>query len=386
MFGKKKDDDSSREEPKKSGWFSRFRKDKSAEDGRGEPADNDAASSSVVADVHEDSPSAVQPTEPVAAGADSPRQEPVDEQAGLLGKLKRGLQKTRGQWSERLGGVFLRSRKIDEDVLEELEEMLISADIGVQTTMDLLESIRKDVDRQVLKDGAQLKEAIKSELRGILDRMASEPFRLDHQPTIVLVVGVNGVGKTTTIGKLAHRFRSDGKSVVLCAADTFRAAAVEQLGIWAQRAQVDIVMKPESTDPAAVVYDAVERTKETGADVLMIDTAGRLHNNPNLMKELEKIYRIIGKSFDKAPHHVLLILDAVTGQNGLQQAKKFVDKVGVTDLIITKLDGTARGGIAVGIAKELTLPIRYIGVGEQMNDLLPFDSDAFVASLFDEKD
>ena len=316
---------------------------------------------------------------------ETPAQQETEAPAkvGFFAKLKAGLKKTRSSLSG-LGAVFIRSRKIDEDLLEEIEEMLIGSDIGVQTSLDIIEKVRKEVDRKTLNNGEELKQHIQKELLNILNSIPDKGFQLDKAPTILLVVGVNGVGKTTTIGKVAKLMQSQGKKVCVCAADTFRAAAVEQLAIWANRAGVDIVLKEGSTDPAAVVFDALERVKETGADVLLIDTAGRLHNNPNLMSELNKIYRIIGRSFESAPHHVLLILDAVTGQNGLMQAREFVSKVGVTDLIITKLDGTAKGGIAIAIAKELNLPIQYIGVGEQMDDLLPFDADNFVHSLFED--
>lgn len=303
---------------------------------------------------------------------------------GFLQKLREGLQKTRSSFKSKMGSLFLATKKIDEDLLEELEEMLISSDIGVHTTMAIIEKIRWEVDRKTLKNGEELKANIKRQLLEILKEIPDSGFHLDHNPTIILVVGVNGVGKTTTIGKLAQRFSMDGKKVTMCAADTFRAAAVEQLEVWSKRANVDIVVKPESKDPAAVVYDALERVKENKSDVLLVDTAGRLHNNQGLMKELEKIHRIISRTFPDAPHHTLLILDAVTGQNGLSQAKQFTEKVKVSDLIITKLDGTAKGGIAIAIAKELNLPIQYIGVGEQMEDLLPFDQNAFVESLFEE--
>ena len=268
--------------------------------------------------------------------------------------------------------------------MEDLEELLIGADIGVQTSMDILEKIRREVSRKTLKNGEELKIHIKQELLEILQNIPDRGFHLDKHPTIILVVGVNGVGKTTTIGKIARLLQSQGKSVLMCAADTFRAAAEEQLEIWSKRAGVPIVMKPGTTDPASVVFEALDRAKQEETDVLLVDTAGRLHNNPNLMKELEKIRRITSRHDEQAPHHVLLILDAVTGQNGLQQAKQFVAKVGVTDLVLTKLDGTAKGGIAIAIAKELNLPIQYLGVGEQMDDLLPFEPAKFVDSLFED--
>lgn len=318
---------------------------------------------------------------PAAALVSEEAEQPAKK--GFLGKLKSGLQKTRNSLKGRFDSLNLMTRKIDEDLLEELEEVLIGCDIGVQTTMDVIERVRLEVDRKELKDGSRLIEQLKTELLNILQEIPSSGFALDKSPTVILVVGVNGVGKTTTIGKLANNFAKQGKSVCVCAADTFRAAAVQQLEVWADRAGVDIVLKPDSKDPASVVFDACERVKETGADVLLIDTAGRLHNNPNLMNELAKIRKIVTRNFADGPHNTLLILDAVTGQNGLQQAKQFVAKVGVTDLIITKMDGTAKGGIAVAIAKELNLPIQYVGVGEQIDDLLPFDDKEFVNSLFE---
>ncbi|PIE03843.1 MAG: signal recognition particle-docking protein FtsY [Acidobacteria bacterium] len=309
---------------------------------------------------------------------------PVQGKKKFFARLKAGLSKTRNSLKGKLSGVFSVGRKIDDDLYEELEEMLITSDLGVQTSIELIEEVRKTVDKKQLKDGEQLKKEIKSLVVEILKKNPSQPLSLDKKPMIGLIVGVNGVGKTTTIGKLATHWNRQGKKVLICAADTFRAAAIEQLQIWADRADVDIVMKPESTDPASVVFDALRRAKNEAVDVLLIDTAGRLHNNPNLMKELEKIKKIIGREFEGAPHHVFLILDAITGQNGLEQAKQFVSKVSVSDLVITKLDGTAKGGVSVAISNELKLPIRFIGVGERPDDLLPFDPEQFADSLFDD--
>lgn len=383
--------------------FSRFRRDNSAEQEtpeaptsvveppepapvailpvKEEPVPAPAVEAQAPPAVRTEAPSPVVAEVQPAVAAEAAPEKP---KLGIFARLKSGLQKTRDSLKGKLGNLFLITRKIDEDLLEELEEMLIGSDIGVQTTMEIIENVRRQVSRDVLKNGQELKAAIQTELLSILNGIPSKGFDFTKKPLILLVVGVNGVGKTTTIGKISRLFSSQGKSVVMCAADTFRAAAVEQLQIWSQRAGVDIVAKVGSNDPASVVFDAIERCRETQADVLIIDTAGRLHNNPNLMNELSKIYRIIGRSYEDAPHHVMLILDAVTGQNGLQQARQFVAKVGVTDLVITKLDGTAKGGIAVAIAKELNLPIQFIGVGEQMEDLLPFDSGNFVKSLFED--
>ncbi len=412
LFGKK---DKSETE-KKEGFFSRFlKKDKEpkpeetpeqswqgAEEPRMPMAETPAPTAPVMAPaiasqatpVQAEQPAHPEATakvaEPVVAEVAAPsvaKAAPVSEEPqklGLLGKLKAGLKKTRDSLMKgALGNLFLATRKIDDDLLEEIEEMLIGSDIGVQTTTDMIETIRREVKRATLKNGEQLKEAIKGEMLRILREVPSLGIDLTAKPTVILVVGVNGVGKTTTIGKVANHFRKQGKSVVVCAADTFRAAAVEQLQVWAQRAGVEIVLKEGSKDPAAVVYEALDRVKKMDADVLFVDTAGRLHNNPNLMNELDKIRRITTRAYEGAPHNVLLILDAVTGQNGLQQAKQFVEKVGVTDLILTKMDGTAKGGIAVAITKELRLPIRFVGVGEQMDDLLPFEPEAFVNSMFD---
>jgi fused signal recognition particle receptor len=364
---------SSKEEGGRKGFFSRFR-------GKKRRREDEADSLPVVEDtaVSDEAQSDLEVAQPVEDDAE----EPGKEKKSLFAKLRSGLAKTRTSLRGRLDNMFAAGRKIDEDLLEELEELLIGSDIGVQTSLEIIEKVRGKVDKKTLRDGEELKSELQKELLSILEEIPTRGLDLGKGPTVLLIVGVNGVGKTTTIGKLARLFREQDRSVVICAADTFRAAAVEQLRVWAERADVDIVMKEGSKDPAAVVFDALEHVKKTNADVLMIDTAGRLHNNPNLMNELSKMRRIIGRSFEDAPHHVLLILDAVTGQNGLRQAKEFVAKVGVSDLILTKLDGTAKGGIAIAIAKELNLPIQFIGVGEQMDDLLPFDSKKFVDSLF----
>ncbi|MCB1043479.1 MAG: signal recognition particle-docking protein FtsY [Acidobacteria bacterium] len=297
-------------------------------------------------------------------------------------QLKQGLRKTRDQLSQRLQSV-MGGRAIDDEVLEELEELLIGADLGVATTMQLMEQIRVQAKKAKIQDGGSLREILHDQISAILKQNPQMPWEVDQHPAVILIAGVNGVGKTTTIGKLAHRFTSSGKKVVLCAADTFRAAATEQLEIWAERAGVIVVTKDDSKDPASVVFDAMQRAKSEQADVVLVDTAGRLHNNPNLMNELAKIRRVTEREVAGAPHHVVLIIDAVTGQNGLHQAKQFVDKIGVSDLIITKLDGTAKGGVAVAISNELQLPIQFIGVGEKIDDLIPFNADEFVDALLD---
>jgi fused signal recognition particle receptor len=311
----------------------------------------------------------------------------------FIEKFKEAVASTRENLADRIDSVIGVRREIDATVLDELEEVLIGADIGAQTSMRIIEKARQQVNRKQLSDVGELKRLIKSELREILDTaernrqrgtVASETeVPLEIRPYIILVVGVNGVGKTTTIGKLAHRIKSEGNEVLICAADTFRAAANDQLAIWAERSGVPLVQQKPGTDPSAVLFDSINAAKARDADVLIIDTAGRLHTKTNLMQELEKMRRIAGREVEGAPHEVLLIMDAVTGQNGLEQARQFTKAVPVTGLVLTKLDGTAKGGIVVAIAKELGIPIRYVGVGEQMNDLIEFSPEAYVDGLFD---
>jgi len=299
---------------------------------------------------------------------------------------------TRDNLADRIDAVVGGRREIDADVLDELEEALIGADIGAQTSLAIIDKARQQVNRKQLSDVDELKRLIKSELKEILDSaernrrrgtVSSETeVRADIRPYVLMIVGVNGVGKTTTIGKLAHRIKSEGNEVLICAADTFRAAANDQLAIWAERSGVPLVQQKPGTDPSAVLFDSINAAKARGADVLIIDTAGRLHTKANLMAELEKMRRIAGREVEGAPHEVLLIMDAVTGQNGLEQARQFTKAVPVTGLVLTKLDGTAKGGIVVAIAKELGIPIRYVGVGEQMNDLIEFSPEAYVNGLF----
>lgn len=319
------------------------------------------------------------------------RDEGPDE--GLVDKLKTAVASTRETLSEKIDSVISGKREIDADVLDQLEEALIGADIGVGTSLEIIDKARQQVQRKQLNDVDELKKLIKSELRAILDSaernrkrgtVASETeVPLDIKPYMVMIVGVNGVGKTTTIGKLAHRIKSEGNEVMVCAADTFRAAANDQLAIWAERSGVPIVQQKPGTDPSAVLFDSISSARARNADVLIVDTAGRLHTKTNLMQELEKMRRIAGREIEGAPHEVLLIIDAVTGQNGLEQARQFTRAVPVTGLVLTKLDGTAKGGIVIAIAKELGIPIRYVGVGEQMNDLVEFSPDAYVNGLFD---
>lgn len=303
-------------------------------------------------------------------------------------RFNRAIEKTRDSINTRLDTIFEGRKQIDDALLDELEEALISTDIGIQTTMQIIESVRKGVSRQEINDLAALKAAMKQELLGILSEseragVASETAVADSiKPYVLMIVGVNGVGKTTTIGKLAQRIKNEGNNVMICAADTFRAAASEQLEIWSERAGVPLIQQKQGTDPAAVLFDALKSAKAREADVLIVDTAGRLHTKSNLMAELEKMKRIAAREVEGAPHETLLVIDAVTGQNGLEQARQFLKTADVTGLVLTKLDGTAKGGIAVAISKELNLPIRYIGVGEQVDDLMVFDPQLYVDGLF----
>jgi fused signal recognition particle receptor len=310
----------------------------------------------------------------------------------LLDRLKASVSKTKAALSETVDTIFLGERKIDPSLLKELETALLSADLGVRTTREILDAVREKMDRNALSDAGQLKREIKSHIARILNTpdsanttTAAIPAASPNGkgPRVIFIVGVNGAGKTTSIGKLANRLRADGLSVILCAADTFRAAAVEQLEIWAQRNGVEVIKQKSGADPAAVVYDALAAAKARASDAVIVDTAGRLHTKSNLMAELEKMKRTAAKVIPGAPHDVLLVLDATTGQNGLAQAREFTSSVGVTGIILTKLDGTAKGGIVVAISRELGLPIRFVGTGEQINDLVPFDSETYVNSLFD---
>jgi fused signal recognition particle receptor len=301
----------------------------------------------------------------------------------LLDRLKAGIQKTRAGLVGTVENVLHGKKEIDADLLEELEYGLITADIGPRTSADILEAIRQKVERHLVADPAELRALIREHLLGVLESAGRAEVTPSEPPRVILMVGVNGSGKTTTTGKLAQRFVSEGKSVTLAAADTFRAAAIEQLEVWAQRAQVEIIRQKQGADPSAVLFDALQSAKARKTGVLLVDTAGRLHTKDNLMAELEKMRRTAARVIEDAPHEVWLVLDATTGQNGLEQARRFTESAGVTGLILTKLDGTAKGGIVVAIARELNLPIRYIGVGEQADDLLPFEPEKFISSLFE---
>lgn len=301
----------------------------------------------------------------------------------VTSRFKEGLSKTRSAFVERVEELILRRKKIDEAFYEELEEILIGADVGVSTVMELIDALRDEVRKRKIEDAAELQPILSEKLVAMMQ--AGEDSRLkmaDGGLTVYLFVGVNGVGKTTTIGKLAHRFKSQGKKVLLAAGDTFRAAAIDQLEAWGQRVGVDVIKHSEGSDPAAVMFDAIRAAKTRGADVLLCDTAGRLQNKANLMEELNKIYRVIGREIPGAPHETLLVIDATSGQNALNQAKLFGEKTGVTGLVLSKLDGTAKGGIVIAIRHELNIPVKLVGLGEKMEDLEDFDSEQFVHALF----
>ena len=301
---------------------------------------------------------------------------------GFFDKIKAGLAKTKKNMAAQLTGIFAAFTGANEDFFEELEEMLILADIGVETTTEAVEKLREVTKREGLRTGEAIKAALVDILTETID-VGDRALAMGTKPSVILVIGVNGVGKTTTIGKLAMKLKEDGKKVLLCAGDTFRAAAAEQLTIWAERAGADIVRHEEGSDPAAVVFDGIAAAKARGADVIICDTAGRLHNKSNLMNELSKISRIIDRELPGADRETLLVLDATTGQNGLIQAKQFKEAAGITGIVLTKLDGTAKGGIAVAIADQMKLPVKYIGVGEQADDLLEFNGREFVEALFE---
>ena len=301
---------------------------------------------------------------------------------GFFDKLKEKLVKTKNAIVGQIDDLFKRFVKVDEDLFDELEELLISADIGVNTTEEILDQLRDEVKENRLKEPSEVKTKLFEILKDMIGE--HEPLNLSTQPSVVLVIGVNGVGKTTSIGKISAELKSQGKRVVVAAADTFRAAAAEQLSVWCTRAGVDIIKQGAGADPASVVFDAINAAKSRKADVLIIDTAGRLHNKKNLMDELAKIDRVIGKELPDCAKETLLVLDATTGQNAVMQAKEFKEASKITGLVLTKLDGTAKGGIVISIKKELGIPVKYIGVGEQIDDMKPFSADEFASALFAE--
>lgn len=307
-----------------------------------------------------------------------------EKKKGFFSRLVEGLNKTRENIVSGIDSIFSGFSAIDDDFYEELEETLIMGDIGIQTTMTIMEDLRKKVKEQHIKDPSQCKQLLIDSIRSQMD-LGENAYEFENRQSVVLVIGVNGVGKTTSVGKLAGQLKDEGKKVVLAAADTFRAAAIEQLTEWANRAGVEIIAQQEGSDPAAVIYDAVAAAKSRKADVLICDTAGRLHNKKNLMEELRKINRIIEKEYPDAYRETLVVLDGTTGQNALVQAKQFMEVADITGIILTKLDGTAKGGIAVAIQAELGLPVKYVGVGEKIDDLQKFNSTDFVNALFDVK-
>ncbi|MBA2504209.1 MAG: signal recognition particle-docking protein FtsY [Pyrinomonadaceae bacterium] len=310
-------------------------------------------------------------------------------EAAFAARFRRAVSATRESLSEKIDTVFQNRKQIDAELLDDLEEALIAADIGVPTTLAILENVRRGISRKEINDIEALKASIKNQVLEIFRQAEGNGIASETEtgasvaPYVLMIVGVNGVGKTTTIGKLAQRIKAEGNDVLICAADTFRAAASDQLAIWAERTGVPLIQQKQGTDPAAVLFDALKAAKARESDVLIVDTAGRLHNKSNLMAELEKMKRIAGREVESAPHETLLVIDAVTGQNGLEQARQFLKVAGVTGIVLTKLDGTAKGGIAVAIAKELGLPIRYAGIGEKVDDLVVFDAEQYVNSLFE---
>ncbi|OKZ56240.1 MAG: signal recognition particle-docking protein FtsY [Clostridium sp. 26_21] len=299
---------------------------------------------------------------------------------GFFDKLKQGLAKTKESINDKINNVFSNFRKVDEELLEELEEALIMSDMGVETSTQIINNLRDKIKKEKIEDSEQVKEALREEIEKILEK-CDNSLKLETKPSVILVVGVNGVGKTTSIGKMAARLEKDGKKVIVAAADTFRAAAVEQLEIWAQRAGAEVVKREEGVDPASVVFEAIRRTKESNADVLIIDTAGRLHNKKYLMDELNKIQKVVNKEMADASKEVLLVIDATTGQNAISQVKAFKEQSDITGIVLTKLDGTAKGGAVVGIVQENDIPVKFIGVGEQIDDMEIFNSKDFVEAI-----
>ena len=299
---------------------------------------------------------------------------------GFFDKLNNGLNKTKTSFDEKINNVFSNFRKVDEEFLDELEEVLIMSDIGMDTSIKIISNLREKMKKEKIQDEEDVKQALREEMQKILD-VTDISLHLNTKPSVILVVGVNGVGKTTSIGKMANRLAKDGKKVVVAAADTFRAAAVEQLEIWANRAGATVVKRDEGVDPASVVYDAIKQTKELGADILIVDTAGRLHNKKYLMDELNKIQKVINKEMADADKEVLLVIDGTTGQNAISQVKAFKQEADITGIVLTKLDGTAKGGVVIGIVEENQIPVKFIGVGEQIDDMEIFNSEDFVKAI-----
>jgi fused signal recognition particle receptor len=312
------------------------------------------------------------------------KEQVTQQSESISAKFKVGLSKTRDTFAEKVNDLMSRYRKVDEEFFEELEDTLIQADVGVQTVLDLVEELRTEAKRQNILESRELKPLINEKFVQMLHKSEadSELNVQEEGLTVILFVGVNGVGKTTTIGKMAHLFKEEGKKVILAAGDTFRAGAIEQLDIWGERAGVEVIKNQAGSDPAAVMFDAIQAAKSRGADVLLCDTAGRLQNKKNLMAELNKVYRVIGREIPGAPHETLLVLDATTGQNAMSQAKTFGESTDLSGIVLTKLDGTAKGGIVIAIRNELNIPVKFVGLGEKMDDLQPFDAEEFVDALF----
>ena len=305
------------------------------------------------------------------------------EEKSFLDRMKQAVTKTRESLAERIDEVVSFNKEIDRNTLDDLEATLLAADLGTTTTGEVLDRMREKVDRKQIGNVEELKRVLKDELLGILAAATNKPLnRVDGEPEVILVVGVNGTGKTTSIGKLSHTLRAQGKTVLLCAADTFRAAAIEQLEVWGDRTGTEVIKTKPGGDPSAVLFDSLQAAKARNTDYVIVDTAGRLHTKSNLMLELEKMRRTAGRIIPGAPHETLLVMDATTGQNGLQQARQFTQAAGVTGIVLTKLDGTAKGGVVIAISRELGLPVRYVGVGEKQGDLLPFNANDFVESMF----
>lgn len=300
----------------------------------------------------------------------------------FFNKLKEGLAKTKGNFDEKINNVFANFRKVDEELMDELEEALILSDVGPTTASDIIDDLRLTIKRNKIEDAELVKEELKKKIESILNSNENE-LKLETKPSVILVVGVNGAGKTTSIGKMAANFKAEGKKVLVAAADTFRAAAIEQLEVWVDRAGVDILKRPEGSDPASVVFDASRKAKEENYDILIVDTAGRLHTKKNLMDELNKIQRIIDKELEGCSQEILIVLDGTTGQNALIQAKEFSEVTKITGIVLTKLDGTAKGGVVIGICNELKIPVKYIGVGEKIDDLQKFNSEEFIKAILD---
>lgn len=306
-----------------------------------------------------------------------------EKNTGFLEKLKSGLSKTRKDMTSKIEDVLSIYKKVDDELFDDLEDVLISADIGVNSTMKIIDRLKVRIKEEKVTDSLEIKNLLKSEIKNImLESVSNNDFDLEPHPSVVLVVGVNGVGKTTTIGKLAHAFKKSGKKVLIAAGDTFRAAAIEQLKEWSIRAEVDMISHSEGADPAAVIFDGIQAAKARKTDILICDTAGRLHNKTNLMNELNKIFRIVEREYSEASKEILLVLDATTGQNAINQAKVFKEVANISGVILTKLDGTAKGGVAIALQTELNLPIKVIGVGEGIEDIQPFDVDSFIDAIF----